>query len=95
MKIIYSPEAIYDLQRLRDFIEINNPIAAKVISKRLLEGIEKLKTFPRMGIEVNKASDPDLIRDLILGIYTVRYLLEEKHIYILRIWHQKEDEIDS
>ena len=89
MKIIYTPEAISDLQRLRNFIEQNNPIAAQAVAKRLLTGINNLKKFPRMGIEVTRAPDPDLIRDLILDNYTTRYLIDEKQsqIHILRVWH--------
>ncbi len=96
MKITYTPESIFDLQRLRDFIEQKNPIAAQTIAKRLLSGTEKLKTFPRMGIEVSRAPEPDLIRDLILGNYKVRYLINDKdnEIHILRVWHHKEDDGD-
>ena len=94
MKIIYTPESITDLQRLRDFINEKNPAAAKAVAARLIAGITRLKTFPRMGLEVSQAPDPDLIRDLILGKYTVRYLIEAKKIHILKVWHHKEDEGD-
>ena len=95
MKIIYTPEAISDLERLRDFIEQNNPIAAQAVAKRLLTGINNLKTFPRIGIEVSKAPNPDLIRDLILDNYTTRYLINDKQsqIHILRVWHHKENDL--
>ncbi len=95
MKIIYTPEAISDLKRLRDFIEQNNPMAAQAVAKRLLTGINNLKTFSRMGIEVSKAPNPDLIRDLILDNYTTRYLINDKQsqIHILRVWHHKEDDL--
>lgn len=94
MKIIYTPESIVDLQRLREFISEKNPAAAKAVSTRLIAGITRLKTFPRMGLEVSQAPDPDLIRDLILGKYTVRYLIDKKIIHILKVWHHKEDEGD-
>ncbi len=96
MKIIYTPESISDLQHLRNFIEQKNPIAASAVAKRLMSGVERLKTFPRMGIEVSCAPVPDLIRDLILDKYTVRYFLmeAEKEIHILRVWHHKENDGD-
>ena len=53
-------------------------------------GIRKLKNFPNLGIEVIKAKS-NLIRDLILGDYIVRYLVLPETIYILKIWHHKED----
>lgn len=95
MKISYSPEAIEDLIRLREFIALKNPLAARRIANELLTGIEKLKIFPRMGINVEKAPDPEVIRDLFVGQYTVRYFFTEKEIFVLRVWHDKENEKDS
>ena len=92
MKVEFSPESIEDLTRLREFIQYKNPIAARRVSAELLEGIERLKQFPQIGLGVTSAPDPDSIRDLIIGNYTVRYLLGEKIIFILRVWHNKENE---
>ncbi len=94
MNVRYTPEAINDLKRLRGFIAEKNPLAAQRIANELLTGIEKLKIFPRMGIGVARAPDPEIVRDLFVGQYTVRYLLSEAEIFILRIWHDKENERD-
>jgi len=91
MKIVYTPEAIDDLKRLREFIEVKNPQAAKKIATTLLEGIKKLKRFPLIGVEVAQAPNPEILRDLIQGDYIVRYLILNKTINILRVWHQKEN----
>ena len=93
MKIQYSPEAIEDLIRLRAFIEIKNPNAASRSAKSLIKGISQLKTFPYLGIEVELAPDPKMIRDLYIGNYVARYLIHTKDIYILRVWHQKENHL--
>ncbi len=90
MKKYYTPESVDDLKRLREFIAKKNPNSANRIAKSLQLGIKKLKTFPMLGIEVKEA-DSEMIRDLILGDYVVRYLLLKETIHILRIWHQKED----
>lgn len=90
MKIIFTPESIEDLKRLREFIAAKSPDAANRIANSLMTGIRKLKTFPNLGIEVTKAKS-DMIRDLILGDYIVRYLVLQETIHILRIWHHKED----
>ena len=90
MKINYSQEAITDLIRLREFIAIKNPAAAQKIAKSIRKGIAQLKTFPYLGVEVDLAPDPEMIRDLIIGHYVVRYLIHSKQIYILRVWHHKE-----
>jgi plasmid stabilization system protein ParE len=92
MKLSYSPESINDLMRLREFIEIKNPQAAKRIAKSIKKGINELKSFPYIGVKVEKAPNPDLVRDLIIGNYTARYLIRPKEITILRVWHHKEKE---
>lgn len=92
MKIRFTPEAIEDLSRLREFIEIKNPIAAQRVASELLTGIDKLKVFPKMGVQVLKAPQPELIRDLFIGDYTIRYLVGNDQLIILRVWHDKEIE---
>lgn len=94
MKIRYTPEAISDLARLREFIEIKNPVAAQRVSKELLLGIDKLRVFPKMGLQVLRAPQPELIRDLFIGNYTIRYLITKEEIIVLRLWHGKEIEKD-
>ena len=92
MKIRYSPESVDDLRRVVEFVEGKNPFAARRIAIDLQEGVAKLKQFPKIGLPVLKASDPEQIRDLYTGSYTVRYLIAGEIIYILRIWHNKENE---
>ena len=92
MKIVYSQEAIEDLQRVVEFVENKNPFAARRIAIDLQQGVEKLKQFPEIGLPVLKAPDPKNIRDLYIRNYTVRYLITDEVVYVLRIWHNKENE---
>jgi plasmid stabilization system protein ParE len=90
MSLRFSPEAVGDLARLRKFIEEKNPAAAQRIARDLLFGMEKLKVYPEIGLKVDRAFEPHRIRDLFIGRYTVRYLIGEGEIVILRLWHSKE-----
>jgi len=90
MKIFYSPESVNDLICLRKFIEVENPLAAQRVAIAIKKGINQLKTFPYLGVEVPQAPNPEMIRDLIIGKYIVRYLIRTNDIYILRVWHHKE-----
>ena len=94
MNLRFTREAIDDLFRLRKFIEENNPIAAERIANELLLGMEKLKVFPEIGLKVDRAFEPHRIRDLFIGKYTIRYLIGDDEIVILRLWHGKEIEKD-
>jgi len=95
MNISYSRESIEDLIRLREFIENKNPVAAQRIASELLNGVEKLKVFPKMDLPVGNAPSPESIRDIYILSYTLRYLITESNITVLRIWHNKENEKDA
>jgi len=91
MKVSYTPEAIGDLIRLREFIEHKNLQAAQRIANAIVKGIKQLKTFPYLGVEVDEAPDPEIVRDLIMSNYIARYLIYTDEVHILRIWHHKEN----
>jgi len=56
------------------------------------KGINQLKSFPYIGVKVERAPNLEIIRDLIIGNYTARYLIRPEEITMLRIWHHKEKE---
>ncbi len=93
MRISYTLEAIDDLKRLREFIEVKNPLAAQRVATSILKGISQLKVFPYLGVEVQQAPNPEMVRDLLIGNYIARYLIRSKKIDILRVWHHKEERL--
>ena len=89
MGLIFSKAAVHDLVRLREFIAKHNPDAAQRVSRRLRGAIKGLVNNPQIGRPV-----PDLpgeIRELIFGKYVARYEVRTNSLYVLRIWHGKED----
>ena len=88
MRVLFTHSAQKDLVRLRDFIAEKNPHAAKQVSRRLVTSIRRLADQPSMGVDVEEIPGT---QDLIAGGYIVRYAILEEEIYILRIWHGKED----
>ena len=89
MKLKYSPESVSDLKRVYDFIAQKNSLSARKIAIEIQEAAEKLKLFPQIGLPVSRAENPELIRDLYVGNYTIRYLIcSDEVLYILRIWHR-------
>ena len=89
MRLIFSRAAVLDLVRLREFIAMHNPGAAKRVSRRLGGAIKNLVNNPQIGRPV-----PDLpgeVRELIFGKYIARYEVRTHSLYMLRIWHAKED----
>jgi plasmid stabilization system protein ParE len=95
VRLVYSEQAVADLERLRTFIAEHNPEAANRIGCELVERIEYLKSFPEMGRRVEQAPDPDTLRDAIFGNYVVRYVFHGQTVAVLRVWHHYEFRADS
>jgi toxin ParE1/3/4 len=89
MRLIFSRAAVHDLVRLREFIARHNPDTAKRVSQRLRGAIKGLVNTPQIGRPVLYL--PGEIRELIFGKYVARYEVRTNSLYILRIWHGKED----
>ena len=88
MKLTFTDSALGDLKRLRTFIAEKNPPAAHRISLRLIHSIKKLVGQPQMGVNVEELSG---VKDLIAADYVVRYTILDNELFILHIWHAKED----
>lgn len=89
MKLIFSRAAVNDLARLRDFIARHSPDAARRIAQRMQGAIQRLASTPQIGRPV--ADIPGEIRELVFGKYVIRYKVTPTSLYVLRIWHGKED----
>ena len=89
MKLIFSEASVRDLERLREFIADHSPDAAQKIARRLHDAILRLKNNPQIGRPV--PDFPGEMRELIFGKYVVRYEIRKDILYILRIWHGREN----
>lgn len=69
MKIQFTPEALHDLRRVREFIAKKDPTAARLTADTLQSGIIRLKQFPQMGVAVLRAPQPQKVRALFIGEY--------------------------
>jgi len=92
VQIVYTQEAIEDLQRLRTFIAEKNPLSAQRIARDLIRRIKALQEMPMMGRPVASAPEPEVIRDMVFGNYTVRYAIHAQTLAILKFWHHYEDQ---
>jgi plasmid stabilization system protein ParE len=89
MKLAFSRAAVSDLVRLREFIAVHNPTVDVRVATRLRAAISHLTDSPQIGRPVEDL--PGEIRELIFGKYVVRYQVRQTIVYILRIWHGRED----
>lgn len=71
-KIIWSPEAVADLEEIRDFIARDSENYAAAFVERLLSAVEQLWEFPLLGPSMPEMND-EAIRQLIVGSFRVIY----------------------
>ena len=93
MKIRYTPQAILDLEEIRDYIslELQNPEAAQNIIRSIAKDTAALKDMPWLGVELRKKTGRDIAgRALISGKYMVIYEIEEE-ISVLRVLDTRVD----
>ncbi|CAN7540736.1 type II toxin-antitoxin system RelE/ParE family toxin [Rhizobium sp. LjRoot30] len=90
MALKWTSKAHSDLQRLYDFLAPVNRQAAARIVRTLIKAPEQLLEYPRIG-EKLEAFAPREVRRIFLGEYEIRYELREADIFVLRIWHSRED----
>ena len=91
MKLIWSPDAVHDLQRLKEFIQPFNESAAKRAVNRIRQMAAALASEPELGRILEDVSN---MREMVAhfggGAYVLRYRIYSDVIVIARIWHSRE-----
>jgi toxin ParE1/3/4 len=85
MRVIWSQEALYDLQALRQYIAQDNATAANRIGKRILDAVKILPEQPAIG----RAGRVPATRELVVSgtPYILPYRVKNGVIEILRVFH--------
>lgn len=90
MRIQWTSRASADLIRLHAFLEPAAPDAAARIIQQLARAPDRLLDHPRIG-ERLEAYEPREVRRIMIGTYEIRYEITRGTIFILRLWHSRED----
>jgi toxin ParE1/3/4 len=92
-KIIFSPQAIADLEEIVRHIARNDPATAVRIGNALIDQVEILENFPLIGSPYAKRPG---VRKLVSRPFLIFYRprLEENSVDILRYWHGARTEPD-
>lgn len=90
MELKWTGKALSDLARLYDFLVPVNPAAAARAVQSLAAAPAGLLINPRIGERLEEF-DPREVRRILVGKYEIRYEIQEPMIYILRLWHTRED----
>ena len=78
------------MARLHEFLAlVNKPAAARTVQK-LTAASARLTANPRIGEKLEEF-EPREVRRIIVGHYEIRYEIRESSIFVLRLWHTRED----
>ena len=90
MELKWTGKALSDLTRLYEFlVPVNQAAAAKAVQS-LAKAPTRLLTNPRIGEQLFEFA-PREVRRLVVGDYEIRYEIQGPIIYVLRLWHTRED----
>ncbi|MDB0544508.1 type II toxin-antitoxin system RelE/ParE family toxin [Ralstonia solanacearum] len=90
MELQWTGKAQEDLLRLYEFLApVNQPAAARAV-QALVKAPEILLTNPRVGEQLFQF-EPREVRRILVGQYEMRYEIQDDTIYVLRLWHTRED----
>jgi len=85
MKIRWFGEAYEDLVEIKNFIEKDNPVAAREMAQRIKQSVDGLKDYPGKG----RPGRVDGTRELVVpGLpYIIPYRVKKNAVEILRVLH--------
>ena len=90
MDLKWTSKALSDVARLYEFLaSVNKPAAVRVV-QALADAPTILLTNPRIGEQLFQF-EPREIRRILVGEYEIRYEIQGAVIYLLRLWHTREN----
>ncbi len=90
MSLKWTSKAHADLVRLHEFLEPVKSAAAARTVRHLVAGAKRIPGHPRLGIHMPEFA-PRQVRKVLVGDYEIRYELTDTDVFILRIFHTRED----
>ena len=90
MALRWTTKAQADLARLYEFLQPVHPPAAVRAVRGLLAAVRRIPARPRLGARLPGFGDRE-VRRIIAGNYEIRYELSANDVYVLRIFHTRED----
>ncbi len=90
MTLRWTLAAYGDLQRIHEFLEPIDAAAAVRSVGAVVARVRRIPLQPRLGERVGGFKDRE-VRRVLVKRYEIRYELAGSDIYVLRIFHTRED----
>jgi toxin ParE1/3/4 len=83
--IRWSPQALRDLESIRDYIAQDSPRYAELVVTRIIASVDRLQAFPDSGRIVPERGDAE-IREVIVRPYRVVYRRRANEVEIATVF---------
>jgi toxin ParE1/3/4 len=83
--IVWSPQAVGDLEAIRAYISEDSARYAELVVGRIVRSVERLAAFPQSGRVVPELNRPD-VREVIVRPYRVVYRYREGKVEIVTVF---------
>jgi len=88
--LVWSPEAVEDIDAIAAYIERDSPWYAKAVASKIVETAESVPEYPELGRMVPEIDDP-AIRERLVHRYRVIYRLDEARVLMVAVIHGRQD----
>ena len=83
-QIVWSPQALRDIESIRAYISEDSPRVAELVVGRIIRSVERLSTFPESGRRVPERNDPE-IREVIEAPYRIVYRVRTGAVEVVTV----------
>jgi toxin ParE1/3/4 len=87
-KVVWSPEAIEDLESVAEYIGRDSEFYARAVATKIVEMTRSVGSLPWIGRVVPELGD-EKIRERFVYSYRLVYRVEEKRVLIVAVLHGK------
>ena len=88
--LVWSPEAVEDIDAIAAYIERDSPWYARAVASKIVETAESIPEYPELARMVPEVDDP-AIRERLVHRYRVIYRLDEARVLIVAVIHGRQD----
>ena len=86
MRLIWSLQAIEDVEAIRTYVARNSEQYANLLIDRIIAAVDRLEGFPLSGRVVPEVGDESL-REVIYRNYRIVYRLKPEIIEVVTVFH--------
>ena len=85
-KVVWSPQSLQDLEDIAEYIAKDSEYYASLVIENIVESIEILALFPRIGRKVPELQKEN-VREIFYKRYRIIYQIVDDHVEIITVVH--------